>query len=180
MAMKPKPLIGLMLCAVVLCLLPGVASAGAPPTALTLEQRVATLEKAVATLQAQVTALQGTLAAANNVLALSPYVTVDAGGHLVRFAGVNLQLVNGTGQTDRVNGRGNLILGYDIARNDNTAFCSGGRFTGKEPCERSGQTWAVSHKTGSHYLVIGDRNNYAQYGGWWWGPTTPAPDPPPA
>ena len=73
--------------------------------------------------------------------------------------------MNGTGQTDRVNGRGNLILGYDIARDDNTAFCSGGRFTGKEPCERSGQTWAVSHKTGSHYLVIGDRNNYAQYGG---------------
>ena len=118
------------------------------PTQPTLEQQVATLESAVATLQAQVTALQSRLAAANNVLALSPYVTLDAGKHLVRFSGVNLQLVNGTGQTDRVNGRGNLILGYDLARDDATSFCSDGQFTGKDPCERSGQTWAVFHKTG--------------------------------
>jgi hypothetical protein len=170
MAMKPITLIRRRLCAVVLCLLPSVVSAGAPPTPPPLEQQVATLENTVAALQAQVTDLQSALAAAHDVLALSPYVTVDAGMNLVRFAGVNIQLVNGTGQTDTVNGRGNLIIGYDLPRTNGTyfcctSFCSDGQYPDQETCEATGQTWAVSHKTGSHYLVIADRNNYAQYGG---------------
>ena len=162
--MKRGLIIGFMLVGALVCWLPVLASAGGTKRPA-LESRVAALERAVATLQAQVTALQSTLAAANNILALNPYVTVDAGKNLVRFTGVNLQLVNGTGKTDSINGRGNLILGYDLARDDATYFCADGQFTDKERCERFGQTWAVSHKTGSHYLVVGDRNNYAQYGG---------------
>lgn len=41
---------------------------------------------------------------------------MDPAQHRVRFTGVNLQLVNGMGRTDTVNGRGNLTLGYDVAR----------------------------------------------------------------
>ena len=172
--------LGVMLM-VVFVLLSGMGMAAGPPQTSLLE-RFAALDAKVAALEAQVRALeQQLLAQANSpVMALNAYLTVDPAQHRIRFTGVNLQLVNGTGRTDTVNGRGNLLLGYDLARDDGTYFCADGQFTEKEPCEQAGQTWATSHKTGSHYLVIGDRNNYAQYGGWWWGPTTPAPDPPPA
>jgi len=163
--MKPRRFIGPVLVTAVV-LLTGVAMAAAPPE-LNLLDRFSALDAKVAALEAQVRALeQQLLAQANSpVMALNPYLTVDPAQHRVRFTGVNLQLVNGTGRTDTVNGRGNLILGYDLARDDGTYFCADGQFTAKEPCERFGQTWAASHKTGSHYLVIGDRNNYAQYGG---------------
>jgi hypothetical protein len=157
--------IGSML-VVAVVLLTGVALAAAPPTPELLD-RLAALEAKVAALEAQVNALEQQLTAQANspVMALNPYLTVEPAQHRVRFTGVNFQLVNGTGQTDTVNGRGNLILGYDLARADEMYFCADGQFTDREPCERAGQTWATSHKTGSHYLVIGDRNNYAQYGG---------------
>ena len=157
--------IGLFLVAAVV-LLPGAGMAAGPPEPISPD-RIAALEATVAGLQAQVKALEQQLRAQANspVMALNPYLTVDPAQHQVRLTGVNLQLVNGTGRTDRANGRGNLILGYDLPRDDGTYFCADGQFTGKEPCELYGQTWAVSHKTGSHYLVIGDMNNYAQYGG---------------
>ena len=144
----------------------GVMRAAGPPE-LTNPERVAALEATVAGLQAQVKALeQQLLAQANSpVMALNPYLTVDPAQHRVRFTGVNLQLVNGTGRTDSVNGRANLILGYDLARDDGTYFCADGQYLDQRACEGAGQTWAMSHKTGSHYLVIGDMNNYAQYGG---------------
>lgn len=121
-------------------------------------------------------ALEAELAATKSspVMALNPYLTVGVAKHQVRLAGVNLRLLNGTGRTDSANGRGNLILGYDLPRDDGTYFCVDGQFNDKAPCELYGQTWAVSPKTGSHYPVIGDRNNYSQYGGWSWGCTTPA------
>jgi hypothetical protein len=165
-----------MMVVATLGLLAGMGMAAGPAEASLLEW-FAALEATVAGLQAQVRALeQQLLAQANSpVMALNPYLTVDPASHRVRFTGVNLQLVNGTGKTDTINGRGNLILGYDVARDDETYFCSDGQFTEKEPCERNSQIWAVSHKTGSHYLVIGDKHNYAQYGGLVVGPTTPAP-----
>jgi hypothetical protein len=163
--MKPRRFIGPVLFAA-LVLLPGVALAAAP-SELNILDRFAVLEAKVVILEAQVRALQTQLLVQANspVMALNPYLTVDPAQHRVRLTGVNLQLVNGTGRTDSINGRGNLILGYDLARDDDTSFCADGQYTAKEPCERYGHTWAVSHKTGSHYLVIGDRNNYAQYGG---------------
>jgi hypothetical protein len=154
-------------------LLPVAALAGQsrPPS---LDQRVAALETAVAALQTQVAALQAENAALKSELAaiqkssvmdLANYLTVDTGKHRVIFSKVNLQLVNGTGHTDTINGRGNLIIGYDLVRTDDTYFCADGQYPDKSTCEGSGQMWAVSHKSGSHYLVIGDKNNYAQYGG---------------
>ncbi len=104
----------------------------------------------------------------SEIMALSPYVTVanDSRGPIATFSGLNLQLVNGTGTTDGVPNRlGNFIIGYDVARNDNSYFCSSGNYTSLTSCGNAGYTWAVSHKTGSHYLIIGDQNNYSQYGG---------------
>jgi hypothetical protein len=58
----------------------------------------------------------------------------------VRFTGVNVQVVDGTGDTDgAVNGKGNLIVGY----NEN----------------------ALNPRSGSHNLIVGDRHSYTSYGG---------------
>ena len=157
--MKTRTAVGLTLCALICCLIPAVANAA------TLAERVAALERAVATLQAQVTALQNTLTGASNVLALNPYLTVDTATKRVRFTGVNLQLVNGTGETNTRNGLGNLLVGYDLPLTSYNWFCSDGQYIDQSSCEGAGETWATSHKTGSHYLVVGDENNYSQYGG---------------
>lgn len=162
------------------------------------DARVAALEKAVATLletiEAQQTAMeeqQETLAvleadvrslggqvrdiSSSSVMALAPYLTVTdiKGPPRATLSGINLQLVNGTGNTDSANGLGNLLIGYDLVRTDGGKYCSDGNYDDVTArthetnvnCTGSGATWAVSHKTGSHYLVIGDYHNYSQYGG---------------
>lgn len=59
----------------------------------------------------------------------------------VRFTGVNVQIVSGSGSTDGdVNGKGNLIVGYN---------------------EATGMTF----KTGSHNLIVGKWHSYSSYGG---------------
>jgi hypothetical protein len=55
----------------------------------------------------------------------------------VRFNNVNVQIVSGTNATGAVNGRGNLIIGYNELRPE-------------EPDDRRG----------SHNLVVGTRHNY--------------------
>ena len=108
--------------------------------------------------EARIAALEAKLAAVTNV-------TVN-GQPTVRFTGVNVQIVNGTETTESRNGRGNLLLGYDLARNDGIFFCSNGFYPASKACTYGANgLWAVSHKSGSHYLVIGDENNYSQYGG---------------
>lgn len=133
------------------------------------DSRIATLEATIATLQSTVSTLQGQLStiSGSNIMALEPYVTVadDSRGPIATFTGINLQLVNGSGQTESANGLGNLIIGYDRPRDDDTFFCSYGIHEDESACSGAGETWAVSHKSGSHYLVIGDRNNYSVWGG---------------
>jgi hypothetical protein len=69
-------------------------------------------------------------------------VTLDQNGDLV-IEGVNLHIRSGTGATDgEVNGRGNLIVGYD------------------EEDPLSG-----SEKSGSHNIVVGSEHTYTSYGG---------------
>ena len=70
----------------------------------------------------------------------------------VRFSHVNVQIVNGTGATDRAEngmllgeGLGNLIIGYNEEANN----------TQTNP----------SLRTGYHNLIIGKTNNYTSYGG---------------
>ena len=68
----------------------------------------------------------------------------DGNGGLVktlRVEGVNLQVVNGTGQTDAKNGLGNLVVGYNELRGNDDA------------------------RSGSHNIVGGMKANYESYGG---------------
>ncbi len=69
---------------------------------------------------------------------------IEFGGYpTIRFSGMNVQIVNGTGRTwDTENGLGNLIVGYNESR------ISG-------PDVRSG----------SHYVIVGAAQNYSSYGG---------------
>lgn len=91
----------------------------------------AALEAQVAALSAEVDALQAMLAG----------VTRD--GTTLLFTGMNLQVVNGEGNTATSNSRGNVIIGYNTP----------------EPSAARGS------RTGSHYLVVGDNHSYTAYGG---------------
>ena len=68
------------------------------------------------------------------------------------FTGMNLQIVNGTGENlGNPNGTGNVIIGYNPSRLVYGNQCPDGRY-----CDR---------RNGSHYLVMGHRNNYTDVGG---------------
>jgi hypothetical protein len=115
---------------------------------------------ATGTLQTQISALQRRLSqdesAIGGLRSLLRGVTVSRNGatlviaghgsdprsalKTVMFKGVNVQVVNGTGIETRLNGLGNLIIGYA----DNTG---GGR------------------RTGSHNLITGDNGSWTSYGG---------------
>lgn len=83
----------------------------------------------VAGLEARVAALEAKLAA----------VSYDSTAKIFRFDGVNVQIVDGTGDTGGTpNGLGNLIVGHN---------------EGGQP------------RTGSHNLVIGEFHTYTSYGG---------------
>ncbi|MEO0650216.1 MAG: hypothetical protein AAFZ65_06025 [Planctomycetota bacterium] len=60
----------------------------------------------------------------------------------IRISGVNLQVVNGLGETASTNCLGNVIVGYQ---------------------EQS--DFFITDRTGSHNLVVGAKNSYASYGG---------------
>ena len=134
---------------------------------------ISTLQTTVNTQATTISSMQSQIYAINNsdVMALESYLTVDtlsdSRGPQVRLSGVNLQLVNGTGTTDGMpNGLGNLIIGYDLVRTSGNNICSDGNYSNDQAnCVLYNNTWAISHKTGSHYLIIGDYNNYSQYVG---------------
>ena len=62
----------------------------------------------------------------------------------VTLTGYNLHIVNGLGSTGTLNGRGNLIIGYNALGNTRDAG---------------------DVRRGSHNLILGDLNNYSSYGG---------------
>lgn len=133
------------------------------------------LHAAITALQATVTAQAGEIAAlqANSVIGLDGLLALDShnGLPVARFTGINVQIVDGTGDTyagptdAQPNGLGNLIIGYDELRAFGTPTCSDGRFITQPSCESAGGTWALSHKTGAHTLVVGAEHNYSQHGG---------------
>lgn len=132
--------------------------------------RIADLESTVETLLATIAALQDRIAdmEESDVMALEDYVSVDddSRGPLVQFSGVNLQVVNGLGETKTINGLGNLIVGYDETNTTEAYYCcSDGNYDNQADCESADETWGSSFKTGSHYLVLGAQNSYSQYGG---------------
>ena len=96
---------------------------------------------AILELQGRVTALETLLA--DIIRGTDP----NTGQDTLTFGatnGMNLQIVNGTGTTTgEVNGKGNLIVGYN---------------------ENTGNTYG-DFKTGSHVLVVGPSNSYSSFGG---------------
>jgi hypothetical protein len=68
------------------------------------------------------------------------YVESGVGGKpTIQFSGVNVQVVNGEGKTESVNGEGNLVIGYD---------------------ENAGRA-----QTGSHNLILGEEQAFSSFGG---------------
>jgi len=82
--------------------------------------------------------------------AIAPYVgfvVKGVGGKpTIQASGANLQIINGLGSTETVNGAGNLIVGYD------EAF----------PFH---QQTAAAEQTGSHNLMVGAAQRYSSFGG---------------
>ena len=152
--------------------------AAAQSTIGSLETDLATANSTIASLQndlADANATIGTLQSdladiqANSVLGLDSYLSFDATGlhgrPVARFEGVNVQIVNGMGQSSSTNGLGNLIVGYDEALPFGNEICSYGGYDNQTDCESNGYTWAISHKSGSHNLVVGMYHNYSRHGG---------------
>ena len=129
--------------------------------------RIAALEATIAQLAARLGALEN-----SQVMALNPYIDVQsANGPTVVLTGANLQIVNGMERSASTNGLGNLILGYNEARTSGTEVCSIGADANDVPlfdeatCSAAGGVWALNHKSGSHYLVVGPENNFSRWSG---------------
>ena len=122
---------------------------------------IAGLQAQIATLQAQVDS--------GTIPGVSGYATLDTSvpsRPTLRIAGANLQVVNGLGGTATANGVGNVIVGYDETSSSSNLTCSLGEHWNSQPaCLSAGGTWAISHKTGSHNVVVGALNSYSRYGG---------------
>jgi len=86
--------------------------------------------------------LQSLAARLSIVESKTQYMSVDTTAKSTTFSGCNLFLTNGTGASANVNGLGNLTIGYNATGN-----------------------YAGDVRTGSHNLILGDRNNYSSYGG---------------
>lgn len=135
-------------------------------------RRVAALEAAIATLQSSVTTQAVTITELQAKLASVSTLTWN-GQPTVRFTGVNVQIVNGMDATGTANGRGNLIVGYDEPDVSSTPRCTlgtnpttGAALTDQAACEGAGGIWTTEgFKTGSHYVVAGNQNNYSRWGG---------------
>lgn len=89
-------------------------------------------------LKARVTALE-----ASNTELRTRLAGVSRSGSTLLFTGMNLQLVNGLGSTQTINGLGNLIVGYNGVRSP----------------------LAPRARTGSHNLVVGEDHGYTSFGG---------------
>lgn len=93
----------------------------------------------VADLESRIEELENTVTALSELLA-----GVSRNQDSIVFSGVNIQIVNGTGTTGgKVNGNGNLIVGYNQPREGNR----------------------TTIRTGSHNIIIGDGHEYTSYGG---------------
>lgn len=148
------------------------------PTPDDTETRLQNLEWLVSQQQAQIQSLQNQNFALRsdlaNMVEINNYVHLAwvHGQPTVRFEAVNLQVVNGAG-TEAINGLGNIVIGYDAPRTESPNYeheCSQGTGVGnafqdlidtEAQCLAAGGTWQLNHKSGSHYLVIGDYHNYS-------------------
>lgn len=105
-----------------------------------LEDRIADIEGRMADVEDQITDIDDQVGELEALLAGVTRGEVD-GNDTLRLSGMNVQLVNATGETDEKNGLGNLIIGYNEDRSS--------------PTDRDG----------SHYLVVGDLHEWTASGG---------------
>jgi hypothetical protein len=146
-------------------------------TVAALQTSNSQLQTAVATLQTNVGSLQAINAkllaaisnvASNSVLALNGKLNLSPDGSTALFNGVNVQIVNGLGNTETTNGTGNLIVGYNEPNPGPLAplqICSNGAYPDQTSCTANGGVWGANQRTGSHNLVIGHYHSYTQFGG---------------
>ena len=105
----------------------GRCASGQTSMVLATGTAVSALKTKVTSLQSQVSALRSTLSG------------VTRSGKTLRFTGLNLQVLSGSGSTSgAVNGLGNVIIGYNEV---------------------------PGTQTGSHNLVLGDNQAFTSYGG---------------
>ena len=130
-------------------------------------QQIASLTAANTALNQQVTTLTQQVSgiSSNSMLALSQKISLSPDGQTVQFNGVNVQIVNGMGQTGLVNGTGNLIIGYDETSSTAQSTCSSFFFQNQTDCEANSGVWGPSQRTGSHNLVLGNGHSYTAFGG---------------
>ena len=100
-----------------------------------LRSDVAALKSDNADLKGRVTSLASETGRLKDLLA-----GVSRDGDTLRFSHMNVQIVNGDGQTSSTNGLGNLIVGYDA---------NGSNYD----------------RDGSHNVVVGDNHGYSSFGG---------------
>lgn len=144
-----------------------LAMAGLLPTACLLSGAALAQRPSIAALQSQIATLQSQVAS-GTIPNVSGYVTMDISTPtrpILRVAGANLQVVNGLGATSTVNGLGNVVVGYDEARSSGPESCTLGEYVDQPTCIANGGTWALSYKTGSHNLVVGEQHDYSRDSG---------------
>ena len=112
----------------------GTCPHGGDLVTLATESQVTKLDERVSTLEAKVAALEEKL----SKITYEPKGLNDL--PTVKISGANLQVVNGTGAIQNLNGLGNVIIGYD-------------------------EHAADIKQTGSHNLVLGDRQTFTSWGG---------------
>lgn len=112
----------------------------------TLQGAVADANAEIAQLQSITAAQSATIVSLDGRLASLEFKTqaISAVGTDLFIDGMNVHVRSGSGSTSATpNGRGNLIIGYNEPKT----------------------TAPVSVRTGSHNLVLGQRNSYTSYGG---------------
>lgn len=116
------------------------------------ETQVADQQDDITALQTQVADQQDDITALQTLLAgVTRGVDENTGADTIMFSGMNLQVVNGTGVTDGTyNYTGNIIVGYNELRP-----------SGLE----SEDSPDLTHRRGSHNLVIGDQHEYGYTSG---------------
>jgi hypothetical protein len=128
-----------------------------------LQAQVDAMDSNNVALQAQVDAMDA------YVQQLQAYVEVDEltnpSQPVVRIVAANLQIVNGDGTTESINGTGNLIVGYNEAWGTTLACTDGYYNQDQTTCEDEGHVWAANHRSGSHNLIVGTGHSYGRFGG---------------
>jgi hypothetical protein len=118
----------------------GACPASATALVVAANADLQALASQVLTLQGEVATLQGQVSSLQTLLAGVSRTSLF-GQDTLRLSGMNVQIVNGSGSTSTVNGLGNLIIGYDESQG------------------------APETTTGSHDLILGQRNSFSSYGG---------------